>query len=53
VAVFAHQGGWDEILYVLAPLAVFGLLLLVAKRRADREADEAQEDLSLDEQESG
>jgi len=31
--VLAHQGGWDEILLVLAPLAVVGLLLWVANRR--------------------
>jgi len=30
----AHQGGWDEILAVGAPMAVFGSLLLVARRRA-------------------
>ena len=29
----AHQGGWDEILMVVAPLAVIGLLLWVANRR--------------------
>jgi hypothetical protein len=36
--VLAHQGGWDEILLVMAPVAVFFGLLLVARRRADREA---------------
>ena len=36
-AVLAHQGGWDEILFVLAPIAVFGLLLWITSRRADRE----------------
>ena len=42
--VFAHQGGWDEFLLVLAPIIVFGSLLAVAKRRADREAaDEGTE----------
>jgi cyanate permease len=33
--VLAHQGGWDEALFVLAPLAVIGLLLWFANRRAD------------------
>ena len=33
--VFAHQGGWDEAFFVLAPLAVIGLLLWVANRRAN------------------
>lgn len=36
VAIFAHQGGWDEILFVLAPLLVFAGLLWLARRRVDR-----------------
>jgi hypothetical protein len=35
--VLAHQGGWDEALFVLVPLALFGLLLWRVSRRADRE----------------
>jgi hypothetical protein len=35
--VVAHQGGWDEALFVLVPLAIFFVLLQVAKRRADAE----------------
>lgn len=35
--MFAHQGGWDEILMVVAPMAVFGVLLLMANRRADKQ----------------
>jgi hypothetical protein len=31
----AHQGGWDEILLVLVPIALFALLLVVANRRAN------------------
>jgi hypothetical protein len=38
--VLAHQGGWDEILLVVTPVAVFFGLLLVARRRAEREAAE-------------
>jgi hypothetical protein len=34
--VLAHQGGWDEILMVLVPIAVLAGLLAVARRRADR-----------------
>jgi len=34
--VLAHQGGWDEILFVLAPLVVFAVLLTMARRRVDR-----------------
>lgn len=35
-AVFAHQGGWDEILFVAVPIAIFAGLLAVANRRASR-----------------
>lgn len=35
VSVLAHQGGWDEILFVLAPLAILAALLLMARRRLD------------------
>ena len=37
--VLAHQGGWDEALFVAAPLAVFAGMLLVARRRALAETD--------------
>jgi hypothetical protein len=39
--ILAHQGGWDEILLVLGPIAVFAGLLWVASRRLNRrlEAD--------------
>lgn len=31
--VFAHQGGWDEMLYAAAPIAlIFGLLRLATVR---------------------
>jgi hypothetical protein len=33
VTLFAHQGGWDEILYVLVPIAIIGALLAFAKKR--------------------
>ncbi len=45
--ILAHQGGWDEALFVLAPLAIIGLLLLLANRRADaarRASDAADPD---------
>jgi hypothetical protein len=46
--LLAHQGGWDEILFVLAPLLVFAGLLALARKRADqlereRDADAAPE----------
>ena len=34
--VLAHQGGWDEMLMVLVPIALLVGLLRVAKRRAER-----------------
>jgi hypothetical protein len=38
--VFAHQGGWDEMLMVLVPIALLVGLLRLAKRRAERAAAE-------------
>lgn len=38
--VLAHQGGWDEILFVLLPIAVFAGLLALANKRATREQAE-------------
>ena len=34
--VFAHEGGWDEVLLVAGPLILLFLLLVVANRRAKR-----------------
>lgn len=44
VVVLAHQGGWDEILLVLAPIALFAGLLFVANRRAERLGDDDEEE---------
>lgn len=33
--LFAHQGGWDEILIVAIPLVLIGTLLYIANRRVD------------------
>ena len=53
-AVLAHQGGWDEMLYVAVPILLFVLLLRLANRRADRQAstrpDAADEEQPADEQ---
>ena len=38
--VLAHQGGWDEILFVLLPIALFAGLLALANKRAAREQAE-------------
>lgn len=34
--LLAHQGGWDEMLFVAVPIVIFGSLLVVANRRASR-----------------
>ena len=44
VSLLAHQGGWDEALFVLVPLAVFAVLLGLAKRRAEKEQRERGDD---------
>jgi hypothetical protein len=33
-AVLAHQGGWDEILFVAAPVVILVVLLRIANARA-------------------
>ena len=38
--LLAHQGGWDELLFVLLPIALFAGLLAVANRRATRQQAE-------------
>ncbi|MBA2281325.1 MAG: hypothetical protein H0W25_08860 [Acidimicrobiia bacterium] len=40
----AHQGGWDEVLLVLAPIGLFSLLLYIANRRAAQLVDEDEDD---------
>ncbi len=35
-AVVAHQGGWDEVLLVGAPIVIIVGVLAIAKRRVDR-----------------
>ncbi len=41
--VLAHQGGWDEALFVVVPLLVLVWLLRVASRRADAERRRASD----------
>ena len=38
-ALFAHQGGWDEMLMVAVPVAAFAALLYGANRRASHLGD--------------
>ena len=34
--MLAHQGGWDEMLYVLVPIALIAFLLWTANKRAKK-----------------
>ena len=47
--VVAHQGGWDEVLLVAAPLSLFAGLLYLANRRADRLVAHRHDDPPADE----
>ena len=41
----AHQGGWDEMLFVILPLLVFAVLLAVARRRVDIDDDATDDEI--------
>jgi hypothetical protein len=41
--LLAHQGGWDELLMVVAPIVIFALLLRAANRRAARLEQERED----------
>ena len=44
MALLAHQGGWDEALFVIGPLLFIVVLLRLAKNRATRaQAEHAAE----------
>lgn len=40
--VLAHQGGWDEILFVALPIGLFAWLLWVANKRAKAHMDDEE-----------
>ena len=40
--VLAHQGGWDEMLFVLVPLLVFLTLQWLNRRKTRQESDDAK-----------
>ena len=40
VDMLAHQGGWDEMLFVAVPLGLFAFLLFIANRKAQAQLDE-------------
>jgi len=41
-ALLAHQGGWDEILLVVVPIAIVVGLLALARRRVTRAAPQPE-----------
>lgn len=43
MSLLAHQGGWDEALFVVGPLLFIVAVLRLAKNRADR-ANRARQD---------
>ena len=46
VVILAHQGGWDEILMVLGPIALMAGLLRLAKKRVEaKQATDAGSDV--------
>jgi hypothetical protein len=38
--VLAHQGGWDEMLFVLVPVLVFLILQWLNRRKTRQESDD-------------
>jgi len=42
-AILAHQGGWDEILWVLVPIAIMVWLLRVASQRVQQAGKKSSE----------
>lgn len=46
--VVAHQGGWDEILFVLLPILLFAGLLAIANRRASRDLAQREQERAAD-----
>ena len=41
--VLAHQGGWDEMLFVAVPLGLFAFLLYMANRKAQQHLDDEED----------
>ncbi|HEX4822324.1 MAG TPA: hypothetical protein VFV00_19105 [Acidimicrobiales bacterium] len=46
--VLAHQGGWDEMLFVAIPLGLFAFLLYMANRKAQQHLDDEDSDDEFD-----
>jgi hypothetical protein len=43
-AILAHQGGWDEMLLVVGPIAIVAGLLWLARRRVMKAQPDVPED---------
>jgi hypothetical protein len=50
--VLAHQGGWDEMLFVALPLGLFAFLLYIANKKAQARLD-AEERTATESREAG
>lgn len=48
LAMLAHEGGWDEVLWVAAPILVVVALLALAQRRIKRSRHSVGDDTGLD-----
>tara|TARA_Y100001970_G_scaffold221606_1_gene272390 strand:+ start:408 stop:572 length:165 start_codon:yes stop_codon:yes gene_type:complete len=46
--MFGHQGGWDEILLVVAPLGLMAWLLRAANRRAEKMSQDEKSDFDTE-----
>jgi hypothetical protein len=44
IAILAHQGGWDEISLVAAPIVIIIAILAIVKRRVDAQSDDQHRD---------
>ena len=42
-SILAHQGGWDEILIIIGPIAAIVGIVALVRRRLHREAQEEAE----------
>jgi hypothetical protein len=44
ISILAHQGGWDEMLFVALPIGLFAFLLYVANKKAQAQLDATERD---------
>ena len=48
--VIAHQGGWDEALFVALPIGLFAFLLYLANKKAQAQLDREAAERGADEE---